>query len=72
MGTTKKVETKASVEAGKYIATPKINLKERLDAIKYKAPASTAAKPAKSLKRQRQGLRGPSGLQTLRTLQPLK
>ena len=70
MATTKKVETKASVEAGKYIATPKISLKERLDAIKYKTPApKVAAKPAK---KQRQGLKGPSGLQTLKTLQPLK
>ena len=73
MATTKKSEEKASVEINKYTPTPKINLKERLDAIKYKAPASkVAAKPAKSLKRQRQSLKGPSGLQTLKTLQTLK
>jgi hypothetical protein len=73
MATTKKAEEKSSVEANKYTPTPKINLKERLDAIKYKAPTSkVAAKPAKSLKRQRQSLKGPSGLQTLKTLQTLK
>ena len=59
----KKVDTKAS--------TPKMTLKEKLDAIKYKAPApKVAAKPEKSSKKK--SLRNPSGLQTLKTLQPLK
>jgi hypothetical protein len=63
MATTKKAETKT--------ATPKMTLKEKLDAIKYRKPApKVAAKPTKSSKRQRQ--RGPSGLQTLQTLQTLQ
>lgn len=70
----KKSLTKVSTEVSNYKSTPKVELAAKISAIKYKNPTSKSSEKntTKSLKRQRPKLVPIGGLQTMKTLQPLK